>query len=165
MLSVQAQNALNVHTHTGSIQSTTIANIAKITFTTNTLAVQSKTGATQTSTVADVRKLTFDELYSPVIGDCTDIAANNYNPNATHNDGSCTYSTVAIATADNIHISVYPNPTTGIVFVSKASNIQVYTLQGVLIAATFGTSVDISKYPQDVYFVYINGKRFTIIKQ
>lgn len=46
------------------------------------------------------------------------------------------------------NVQIYPNPTTGIVNISTASEIKVYSLQGALVYETFGTQVDLSAYPQ-----------------
>ncbi|MCL2328624.1 MAG: family 16 glycosylhydrolase [Bacteroidetes bacterium] len=62
-------------------------------------------------------------------------------------------------------IQIFPNPTTGIVNVSKASELKVYSLQGALLYETFGTQVDLSTYPQGVYQLHINGDVVRVVKK
>ncbi|MCL2327493.1 MAG: leucine-rich repeat protein [Bacteroidetes bacterium] len=62
-------------------------------------------------------------------------------------------------------ISIYPNPTIGVVNISEPSEIKVYSLQGALLYETFGTQVDLSAYPKGVYQLYINGEVVKVVKK
>ncbi|MDR2962298.1 MAG: T9SS type A sorting domain-containing protein [Bacteroidales bacterium] len=62
-------------------------------------------------------------------------------------------------------VTAYPNPTTGIVNVNKASKIKVYNLQGTLLHKTFGTQVDLSAFPSGVYQLHVNGEVLKVVKQ
>jgi len=69
-------------------------------------------------------------------------------------------------------IKVYPNPTTGIVYITMDNGqwtmnnavIRVYNMQGVLLKTTLGTEVDLSGYPTGVYILQINGESVRVIK-
>jgi len=55
---------------------------------------------------------------------------------------------------------IYPNPTTGKVYIEAEGEIKVYDAQGVLLLETFGNQVDLSAYPQGVYLLQVNGGRW-----
>jgi len=60
-------------------------------------------------------------------------------------------------------IRVYPNPTTGIVFISQEADVKVYNPHGALLLQTFGAQIDISGYPKGVYLLQVNGKMVKVI--
>ncbi len=62
-------------------------------------------------------------------------------------------------------VTVSPNPTTGIVNISQEAEIKVYTPQGALLLQTVGNQVNLSAYPQGVYFLQIDGQPVKVIKQ
>ena len=66
--------------------------------------------------------------------------------------------------ASNSAVVVYPNPTTGIISVEQPAAIKIYSLQGVLLQATFGTQADLSPYPNGIYILQVNGTRTKIVK-
>ena len=67
--------------------------------------------------------------------------------------------------AENPDIRVYPNPTSGIVYIDTAAAVQIYNPQGLLLQETFGNEVDLSAYPQGLYFLRIKGETVKIIKK
>ena len=69
---------------------------------------------------------------------------------------------------ESVEISVaklYPNPTTGKVYLETASNIKVYDIRGALLTETFDNQVDLSSYPQGIYFLQIGDKAVKVIKK
>ena len=61
-------------------------------------------------------------------------------------------------------LEIYPNPTTGKIYIETESEIKVYNLQGELLQKTFGNQVDLSTYPQGVYLLQANGRWSKVIK-
>jgi len=69
-------------------------------------------------------------------------------------------------TMDNGQLTIFPNPTTGKVYIETESAIKVYDAQGVLLQETFGNQVDLSAYPQGVYLLQVNDGRWSrVVKQ
>ena len=66
-------------------------------------------------------------------------------------------------TAPNM-VSIFPNPTIGKVYIEMESNIKVYNMRGALLLETFGNQVDLSAYPQGVYFLRVNGGWAKMVK-
>lgn len=67
-------------------------------------------------------------------------------------------------------VTVYPNPTTGDVFVKTSMNvsrIEVYNLQGAVVAHSDSNRVSLSEQPAGVYFLRLEGdsRTFKVIKQ
>jgi len=63
-------------------------------------------------------------------------------------------------------IIVYPNPTTGMVYLNiEATVIKVYSMQGVLLETIFGSEIDLSKYPAGLYFLQIGDEWKRVIKK
>ena len=60
---------------------------------------------------------------------------------------------------------LYPNPTTHTVFLETESNIKVYNMDGTILQELFGNQVDLSAYPQGVYFLQINGVWNKVVKK
>ena len=60
---------------------------------------------------------------------------------------------------------IYPNPTDGMVYTEKDSDIKVYSSQGALLQSTFGSQVDLSVYPKGLYLLQINGEMIKVIKK
>jgi len=65
----------------------------------------------------------------------------------------------------NDELRVYPNPTTGKVYIETESEIKVYNQQGELLQETFGNQVDLSDYPKGVYLLQVNGRLRKVVKQ
>jgi len=65
----------------------------------------------------------------------------------------------------NYELRVYPNPTTGKVYIETESKIKVYNQQGQFLQETFGNQVDLSDYPKGVYLLQINGAWRKEVKQ
>ncbi len=62
-------------------------------------------------------------------------------------------------------LSIYPNPTSGVVNISQEAEIKVYSLQGALLQETFGNQIDLSVYPKGVYILQLNGEIVKVIKK
>jgi len=60
---------------------------------------------------------------------------------------------------------IFPNPTTGKVYIETESNIKVFNLQGELLKETSGNQVDLSDYPQGVYLLQVNGRWSKVARQ
>ena len=83
--------------------------------------------------------------------------------------------TPSLATNENLQnsngtIKLYPNPTTGILYIETHENnllpeIQIYSVQGTLLMSTKGNSIDISALSKGIYIANINGTVKKIVKQ
>ena len=62
-------------------------------------------------------------------------------------------------------LSVYPNPTSGIVFLEESNEYSVLSLFGVQVLKGEGTEIDFSNLPNGVYLVRVNGSSQKIVKQ
>ncbi|MDR1679167.1 MAG: T9SS type A sorting domain-containing protein [Prevotellaceae bacterium] len=62
-------------------------------------------------------------------------------------------------------ITIYPNPTSGIVNLPEAMAVKVFSLQGALLQQTVGTQVDLSAYPQGVYLLQVGGQMMKVVKE
>ena len=58
--------------------------------------------------------------------------------------------------ASDSEIIVYPNPTSGIIYLNTPADIRVYNMQGILLKTTFGSQADLSEYPAGIYLLQIN---------
>lgn len=62
-------------------------------------------------------------------------------------------------------ISVYPNPSNGIVYLSRQASWELYTIYGVAIARGNGRLVDLSSYPNNTYILKTEKNNSLIIKK
>jgi exo-beta-1,3-glucanase (GH17 family) len=62
-------------------------------------------------------------------------------------------------------IMLYPNPTTDIVLLKTNANIKVYNTQGEILQSLSGNRVDLSAYPQGIYFLQVNGEWAKVVKK
>ena len=60
---------------------------------------------------------------------------------------------------------IYPNPTTGKVYLQTESNVRIYTIQGKLLQETFSKEIDLSPYAQGMYFLQIDEIWCKVVKQ
>lgn len=60
--------------------------------------------------------------------------------------------------------TLYPNPTTGIVYLNKQGEITVYNMQGVKMKTIFGSQIDLSIYPSGIYILKFNNEWKKVIK-
>jgi len=85
-----------------------------------------------------------------------------------HRTGNCVRcvkdASVGISNVSSTNVSVYPNPTVGMVYIETESNIKLYNLQGILIKETFGKQIDLSDYQQGLYLLEIDNKTVKVIK-
>jgi len=65
----------------------------------------------------------------------------------------------------NDELRIYPNPTSGKVYIETESEIKVYNQQGELLQETFGNQIDLSAYPKGVYLLQVNSKWRKVIKE
>ena len=63
------------------------------------------------------------------------------------------------------HISIYPNPTDGIVNISQEGNIKLYTMQGLLLQESFGNRIDLSDYPQGIYLLHVGNRVVKVLRK
>ena len=70
-----------------------------------------------------------------------------------------------IFTHSELPLPIYPNPTTGMVYFPTESNIRIYTIMGKLLQETFGKEVDLSAYPQGMYFLRTENAWTKVIKE
>ena len=61
-------------------------------------------------------------------------------------------------------VVVFPNPTTGTFCINTESNIKLYSIQGILLKETYGKEMDLSGYPQGMYFLQINKSQSKVLK-
>jgi hypothetical protein len=61
--------------------------------------------------------------------------------------------------------SIHPNPTSGKIYLSKESNVKVYSILGKLLLETFGKEVDLSPYAQGIYFLQVDAVWTKVIKK
>ncbi len=61
-------------------------------------------------------------------------------------------------------ISVYPNPTTGIVYLNAVSRIKVYDQQGTLLQEKTGDNVNLSSYASGIYLLQVDNEWVKVIK-
>ena len=99
-----------------------------------------------------------------------DILGNDFLIDTEHvNNGypilSCPDIVTNIPNNINNNLNVYPNPTTGIVYIETESLVKIYNVQGILLKETFGKEVDLSTYSQGFYFLQIENKIFKILKK
>jgi len=62
-------------------------------------------------------------------------------------------------------IKIYPNPTTGIVYINSDCTVKVYDILGNLLTVTQGNKVDMSAYSNGIYLLRINNEVMKIVKQ
>ncbi|MDR1602540.1 MAG: T9SS type A sorting domain-containing protein [Tannerella sp.] len=72
---------------------------------------------------------------------------------------------VDIQAVPSATVVLYPNPTSGAVFLEKESRIKVYDLQGMLLQEVVGNRVDLSAYPQGVYFFRVDETFVKVVKK
>jgi len=61
-------------------------------------------------------------------------------------------------------VSIYPNPTTGIVYLNSVSHIKVYSQQGELLQEKTGDSVDLSGYAAGLYLLQVGNEWVKVVK-
>lgn len=61
-------------------------------------------------------------------------------------------------------MSVFPNPTTGIVNFSKRTEFQVLSIDGVIVKQGVGTYVDLTNFSANIYVIRVEGKSFRVVK-
>ena len=83
---------------------------------------------------------------------CTDPSAVNYNPNATVDDGSCTYDTSDIEENNILEMNLFPNPNNGSFSITLNDNLSSFNLS---IINILGQEV----YTQQVKNYSINSKQ------
>jgi hypothetical protein len=84
------------------------------------------------------------------------------SPESTPTDAAATFSPPTAATS----ISVYPNPTTGIVYVANSANLEVtvYSISGELLLRTVGSAVDLSALSAGAYVLKVGDKTAKVVK-
>ena len=62
------------------------------------------------------------------------------------------------------NMNVYPNPTRGIVYLSKICEWKVFTVQGICILKGEGKQIDLSKFNKGIYFLKFERSSRKIVK-
>ena len=75
-------------------------------------------------------------------------------------------SSVSINEVKTAQLSVYPNPTTGIVNIIAKGNpeVRIYNIHGQLVCIAYGTTINLSDLVNGVYILQVEGKRTRVIK-
>jgi hypothetical protein len=99
-------------------------------------------------------------VFTPTSITCSNVSSNLYNKDFQATD-------VGIADVDNTNteLVVYPNPTKGIVYISSECDIKLYDIQGKKLQEIRGNQIDISSYPQGMYFLKVDGKTLKVVKE
>ena len=70
---------------------------------------------------------------------------------------------------DKVKVTVFPNPTTGKVYIRTNANttpqVKLYSLQGMLLLNTTGNEVDLSRFANGIYILQVDNQRVKIVKQ
>ncbi|GHT25022.1 hypothetical protein AGMMS4957_19060 [Bacteroidia bacterium] len=76
-------------------------------------------------------------------------------------------SATSVKTVDTDKLHVYPNPTTGVVYVDNANGaeVKVYNLNGALLHRTRESRVDLSGEPSGVYLLRVGGEALKVVKK
>ena len=76
---------------------------------------------------------------------------------------------ITSATQPKALINVYPNPTTGLVYIETGKNtlseVSIYTAMGKLIRTVKGNQTDLSDLPSGVYILQVGNQRVRVVKQ
>lgn len=102
----------------------------------------------------------------------TAIANGNYTVEVTFSNGCPTISSPhtfssSVGINDNTqNIKVYPNPTTGVINLTKNYNIEIYTVTGQLVDQLKNTaSINISNYNNGIYYLKVENSFVKIVKE
>ncbi len=93
------------------------------------------------------------------------ITCPNVSSNLSNKDFQATDVGITDVDNTNTELVVYPNPTKGIVYVSSECDIKLYDIQGKKLREIRGNQIDISSYPQGMYFLKVEGKTLKIVKE
>ncbi|GHT22357.1 hypothetical protein AGMMS4957_12450 [Bacteroidia bacterium] len=76
-------------------------------------------------------------------------------------------SATSVKTVDADKLHVYPNPTTGVVYVDNANGaeVKVYNLNGALLHRTRESRVDLSGEPSGIYLLRVGGETLKVVKK
>ena len=74
-------------------------------------------------------------------------------------------SDVGISEVHNEKIKIYPNPTANKIYIEVESHLKLYDLLGNLLMETFSKEIDISMYPQGLYFLRVENKTMKVVKE
>ena len=89
-LRAQTEQFMNIHKQNGSVESTLLDNIERITFSEDNMLVKIS-GVENGINMDSIVKITFTENINTPIYGCNDFKALNYNPNVTNYDTLCIY--------------------------------------------------------------------------
>ncbi|GEM_PF-2385914 len=98
--------------------------------------------------------------FTPASITCPDVSGNLSNK-----DFQATKVGITDVDNTNTKLVVYPNPTKGIVYISSECDIKLYDIQGKKLQEIRGNQIDISSYPQGMYFLKVEGKTLKIVKE
>jgi exo-beta-1,3-glucanase (GH17 family) len=72
---------------------------------------------------------------------------------------------VNIPAVPSTAVKLYPNPTSGVVFLEEESSIKVYDARGALLQEVVGNRVDLSACPPGLYLFRVNGALVKVVKK
>jgi hypothetical protein len=98
--------------------------------------------------------------FTPASITCPDVSGNLSNK-----DFQATKVGITDVNNTNTELVVYPNPTKGIVYISSKCDIKLYDIQGKKLKEIRSNQIDISSYPQGMYFLKVEGKTLKIVKE
>jgi hypothetical protein len=100
------------------------------------------------------------------------VSCNGYSANT---DALTVAGGVGIVTPSITQLQVYPNPTSGMIYIETgstvtvetrhATSLQLRTLQGKLLLETTGDKLDLSAYPQGVYLLRVDNEMVKVVKK
>ena len=113
-----------------------------------------------TDSIPNLSQVTTDLANRPrIIGNTVDLGAYEYG----------TATSINAPQALAVPFSVYPNPTTGIVYIETNGNtlpeVRIYTVIGKLTRITKGNKIDLSDLPNGVYILQIENQRVRVVKR
>ncbi len=99
-------------------------------------------------------------LFTPTFITCNNVSGNLINKNFFTSSLN-----IDNVQNTNTELLVYPNPTKGIVYINITSKIKLFDVQGKKLQEIYDNHIDISTYPQGMYFLQVDKKTIKIIKE
>jgi hypothetical protein len=138
-----------------------------------TLSASALGSAAVTFSSGDAAKATVTGTTLNLVAEGTVTITASTAANATHQAGTAT-KVITITAADPTGVAtqtslllVYPNPTTGVVYVDNEAGeeVVVYTLAGSAVIRTNAAVVDLTGYAAGVYIIKVGGKVNKVVKK
>lgn len=135
---VQAQNSLTFHQTEGNDQTVALSEIGKITFSDGNMILSDKTGAITTYLISDIENITFEATKTPASDIKSEVVSGE--------------------------LSIYPNPTSDIIYLKgleTLSQITIYTVEGRAVMNSQvlpDENINIASLPKGLYLLRVNNK-------